>query len=201
MNLSISQTTIASYLFVALLGVIILRRAFLLTHGVRATAGRLIALPVVYVALYAVELAAIGFAGVGSSVSAPLYVSFAVDALLVVVGTFAAYRYTLQHLTIYRAAGETDWSYRLSALLPVIYVVLFVARVAIETVLLSETPFAVPTTQALTGISAVALYSLFAVDALWGVSTGFLVGRNAAVYHEWQDRRKGPTASAGTSLP
>ncbi len=157
MNLTLNEATLASYLFIVLLGAILLRQAFLLTRGVPASAGRLVALPVFYVAIYAIELAGIGFAGIGSSVSNQVYISFAIDAALVAAGTFVAYGYTLRHVQLYQNPGETDWSYRLGALLPVLYVVLFFSRVAIETVVLGETPFEVPTTQALAEISSFAL--------------------------------------------
>jgi hypothetical protein len=201
MNPPISQGTVEALVFVAFIGFIILRRTYLLTQGVRVSVWRLVALPVVYVAIYAIELGAIGYAGVGSSVADDLYISFAVDAALVVAGTFVAYGYTLRHVTLYHQEGDSEWSYRLGALLPVVYVVLFFVRVAIELVVLGESPFNAPTTQSSIGVSTVVLYFLFAVDALWGVSTGFLVGRSVAVYHEWQERRKETVVAPATALP
>jgi hypothetical protein len=193
----LSQQAELTYVFVALLGLVILRRAYAVTHGARISTARLAFLPVFYVIIYVAELAALGLGGVGTSLATRLYISFAADAALVAVGAYVAYGYTLRHLQIYRAEGDADWWYRLNPLLPVAYVVLFFARVAIETVLLGETPFAIPSTSALEGLSTLALGLFFLVDALWGLSTGFLVGRNAAVYHEW--RQTSTRADPGSS--
>lgn len=201
MSVGISQQAAIGYLFAALVGLLILRRTLRLTRGATVSAGRLLLLPALYVVVYVAELAAIGFGGGGSSVTTPLYVSYGVDATLVVVGTVAAFRYTLRHLQIYRANGETEWSYRMNPLLPVVYVVLFFVRIAMETVILNESPFAFPAAGALAGISAVALFTLFAIDALWGLSTGFLAGRSAAVYHEWRKKLVEPGPAPGTALP
>jgi hypothetical protein len=201
MSVVISNQTAIAYVFVALLGLIILRRAYRLTQGVPISTGRLLVLPAVYVLLYVAELAAIGYGGFGSSVTIELYVSYAVDAALVVAGIVVAYGYTLQHLEIYRPEGTIAWSYRMSPLLPVLYVVLFFVRIGIETAILNESPFVFPVPGALAGISVLALYLLFTVDALWGLSTGFLVGRSVAVYREWRAKLATPGAAPGPALP
>lgn len=201
MTSTLSNQTAFAYLFVALVGLLILRRAYRLTQGAPIGTSRLLVLPAFYVIIYAAELTALGFGGGGSSVTFPLYLSFTLDAILVVVGTFVAYGYTLRHLQIYRAEGEAGWSYRMSPLLPVIYVVLFFARVAIESVVLNESPLVFAAPSALSGISAFALVSLFAVDALWGLSTGFLIGRSVGVYHEWQQKLHEPSPPAPAPLP
>jgi hypothetical protein len=200
-NPALSNSDTVSYLFVLLLGVLILRRAYAITQGSRISAVRLAIFPVFYVILYVGELAALGVGGVGSNVATWLYLSFAVDAALVTVGVLLAYRYTLRHVQIYQDPGETGWKYRLNPLLPVIYVVLFFARVGIETVLLGESPFEIPTAAALEGISVALLSLFFLVDALWGLSTGFLIGRNAAVHHEWRQKTERPGSSVPLSLP
>ncbi len=201
MSVTLSNSDAISYLFIAFLGFIILRRAYLLTHGVPVSTARVVVLPAFYALLYIAELAAIGLVAPGSSLATPTYLSFAVDAALLVVGTWVAYEYTLRHLETYRAPGETAWSYRMSALLPVAYVALFFARVAIETAVLNETPLEFPTAKALAGVSILALYSLFLVDALWGLSTGFLIGRSVAVYREWQKHLDAGAPDASSSLP
>ncbi|MGA9839294.1 MAG: hypothetical protein WBF81_07700 [Thermoplasmata archaeon] len=201
MTPALSSSDAFAYVIVAVLGFIILRRAYFLTQGTRVSTGRLVILPIFYLLIYAAELAATGFAGAGSSAATPVYLSFVGDGALVVAGVFLAFQYTLRHLTIYQRPGETAWSYRMNALLPVIYVVLFFVRVAIETALLGEGPFTFPAPGALDGISAFALYSLLAVNALWGLSTGFLIGRSAAVYREWQQHLASPGSSAAPLPP
>jgi hypothetical protein len=200
MSVVISNQAATTYLLVAVLGFIILRRAYLMTKGTDVSVGRLVAFPAFYLVIYAAELAAIGFAAVGSSAATQVYLSFGADAALILLGVFLAYGYTLRHVEIYQEPGESAWSYRMSALLPVIYVVLFLVRVVIETVVLNESPFSFPAPGSLDGISSLALYLLFVVDALWGLSTGFLIGRSAAVYHEWQQHRASNNQSASAPL-
>ncbi|MGC2358918.1 MAG: hypothetical protein WA691_01245 [Thermoplasmata archaeon] len=201
MAAALSNATLFSYLLVVLIGFIILRRAYRLTQGVPIGIGRLVFLPVIYLALYVAEIGELAVGGSGLSSSVPLYASYGVDAALVVGGTLVAFRYTLHHLEIYQNPGETAWNYRMTTLIPLIYVVLFFARIAIETVVLNETPFAFPAAGALASISPFALYALFTVDALWGLSTGFLLGRSAGVYHEWQQRLRTPASSASPLPP
>jgi len=194
-----SSAAIQAYVVVALFGLLVLRGAYRLTHGVRASYGRLFALPVLYVAIYAGTLAAVQYALFGSSLATLALISLAADGSLFAVGVVVAYRYTEQHLTLYQAPGQTAWSYRMNALLPVLYVVLFFARVGLETTILNETPFEIPGVSAFVGLSTVALLSLAVVDALWGLSTGFLVGRNAAAYRLWQARlRQSPPLPEGS---
>jgi hypothetical protein len=198
MSIQISQATIAAYAFVAIFGLIILRRAYMMTHGTPATAGRLLFLPCFYVFLFAVFMLAVVYGAVGSSVANLVYGAFAADVVLLLIGVFMAYGYTLRHVHLYREPGALDWSYRLNAVLPVIYVVLFFLRTGLEAVLLGISPFAIPSASQLAGASPWSLYVLFAVDAMWGLSTGFLVGRNAAVYRSWQRKL---TEGAGAVPP
>jgi hypothetical protein len=201
MSIVVSPSTVEAYGIVAIFGFIILRRAYLLTHGARVNVARILFLPALYIVVYAAELAAIGYGAVGSSVANPVYISFALDGALLAVGVFLSYGYTLRHVELYRAPGETAWWYRMNPLLPVVYVVLFFARTAIEAVVLNLSPFAFPSAAALAAVSPLALYSLFVVDALWGLSTGFLLGRSVAVYHAWQEKLAVPPAAARSALP
>jgi hypothetical protein len=166
MTAAISNETAFGNLLVVLLGLIILRRAYRLTQGVPIGTGRLVVLPVLYLALYVAEIGELAEGGPGRSASVPLYASYGLDAALVVVGTLVAFRYTLHHLEIYQYPGESGWNYRMTTLIPLIYVALFLVRVAIETVVLNESPFTFPATGVLASIPPFALYSLFAVDAL-----------------------------------
>ncbi|HTW39986.1 MAG TPA: hypothetical protein VMF04_03930 [Thermoplasmata archaeon] len=186
MSVQISQATIAAYAFVAIFGLIILRRAYLVTHGTRATVGRLLVLPVFYILIFAGLMVAVLYGAVGSSVADQVYAAFGVDIALLLAGSFVAYGYAQRRVHLYRDPGATDWNYRLNSLLPVIYVVLFFARTGLETAFLGISPFDVPSAAQLASTSLWTLYVLFAVDAMWGLSTGFLVGRNAAVYNSWQ---------------
>ena len=200
MGVALTQAAIVGYGFVAVLGFFILRRSYRLTQGVPLSTARLVVLPVIYVLLYVAELASVSFVGVGTSLAPLSYLSLTVDGALLAVGTGLAYRYTLRHVQMYQAPGDRAWSYRMNAFLPLVYVTLFFLRVGIETAVLGESPFEFPTAASLTGLAPIALFSLAAVDALWGLSTGFLVGRSAATWHEWQLRLAGKRSSPGEAL-
>jgi hypothetical protein len=201
MTIVVTQAELASYGLVAILGFIILRRAYIVTHGAAVSIGRLVVLPIFYVLIYAGEIAAIGYGAVGSGVADSVYGSIVADGVFVVIGAYIAYGYARRHVELFRPDETSVWYYRLGPIVSVIYVVLFFARTAIELVVLNLQPFGVTSAAALAAASPFALYSLFVVDALWGLSTGFLLGRNAAVYHEWQQKQTQPGASPGTALP
>jgi hypothetical protein len=192
----VSELEVEGYLVVALFGLFLLRRTYRMTQGVPAGAFRLAVLPAVYLGLYVFELTGIWIAGAGSGHSDLTLLTFGADAALVAGGTGIAYRITSRHVELYRPTGEVAWFYRLKPLLPVLYVVLFTARVAIETVVVGISPFALPTAAQFNSISPTALDALFVVDALWGLTTGFLIGRSAAVYRAWRRAEKSPAADA-----
>ena len=196
-----SQSELLAYGFVLLLGFFILRRSYRLTQGVPLSSVRLVLLPVVYVLLYVAELASISFVGVVSSIAPLTYVSLGVDGALLALGVVLSYLYTLRHVEIYPTPGQSGWSYRMNAFLPVLYVVLFFARVGIEAVVLGLSPFEFPTAASLTGLPTLSLLAFAIVDALWGLSTGFLVGRSAAAWHVWQGRLAGEKVSTAAPLP
>ncbi len=184
--MAISSADAEAYLVVALFGLLVLRAAFRLMYGVPARTVRLVLFPALYVAIYVGELTGVWYAGTGSGLANQTYAALGADLALLAVGTFVAYRFTFRTVELYLPTGDVRWHYRLSPLLPVLYVVLFFVRVGIETAIVGEGPFTVPTVAQFDAISPLSLYALFAVDALWGLTTGFLVGRNTAVYRKWQ---------------
>lgn len=201
MSVVLSSSAVYAYVFVALIGFIILRRAWVMTHGAPVSVTRLVVLPILYILIYVGELAAVGYGAFGTSFANQVWAAFGADVVLFAVGVWVAYGYTLAHVRVYRNEGDTAWMYRLNAVLPVLYVVLFFARTAIETVVLSLSPFEFPTAATFVGISPLSLYLLFAVDALWGLSTGFLLGRSAGVYHEWQQKLAAAPTAPDAALP
>ena len=201
MSAGLSQSALLAYVFVALFGLFILRRSYRMTQGVPLSTARLVVLPVLYVLIYLGELASVSFIGVSTSIAPLTYVSLAVDGVLFAAGVVFAYQYTLRHVELYQAPGQAAWSYRLNPLLPIVYVVLFFIRVGIETALLGVSPFEFPTAASLTGLSTVTLLLFATVDALWGLSTGFLVGRSAAAWHEWQLKLAGASRAETAALP
>ena len=192
MVVTVSSAAVEEYAVVALLGLYLLRRTYRMTQGVPATTVRLVLVPIFYVGLYALELAGIGFAAVGSSEATRFYGALSADVALLAVGTYVAHRVASRQVELYRPPGKSDWYYRLRPLLPVTYIVLFFVRVGLETAFLGIAPFTVPTTAQFDALSTPSLTILFVVDALWGLTTGFLVGRSGAVYAAWKRAEAGP---------
>jgi hypothetical protein len=187
---ALSGPALEGYLIVALFGYFLLRRTYAMTQGVRASAGRLLFLPALYVGLYAAALAGTWYAGTGSGRSELTYLGLVADLALLGIGTWVAHRITSADVQLYRPAATGAWHYRLKPLLPLLYVVFFVARIATEAAVTGLAPFSIPSAAQFDALSNWAVYALFAVDALWGLTTGFLVGRSAAVYGAWQRAEK-----------
>lgn len=195
----VSQFAIDDYVVVALFGLFLLRRAYRMTQGVPVSAARLAVMPAFYVLVYAAELAGTWFAGTATGRAELTYVGLAADVVLLAVGTWVAHRITTAHVELYQPAPGGPWYYRLRPLLPVLYVLLFFVRAGIETAIIGIAPFEFPSAAQFAGISPLALYALFTVDALWGLTTGFLIGRSAAVYGAWQRAKRNLPAQAPLS--
>jgi hypothetical protein len=198
---AVSSIVVEDYVILALFGVFLLRRTYMMTRGVPAGIGRLVLLPTFYGAIYAAELAGTWFAGIGSGRAEVTYLALAADAAMIAVGFGVSLRVTTQHVQLYQPTPGGPWYYRLRPLLPVLYVVLFFVRAAIETVIIGNAPFAIPTTAQFDSISTTALVALFVVDALWGLTTGFLLGRSVAVYSAWKRAERSPPVHASPPLP
>jgi len=192
---------VEDYVILALFGLLLLRRTYRMTQGVPAGAGRLVVLPAFYVAIYVAELAGTWVASVGTGRMEWTYVAFAADALMLAVGTWLSYRITSQHVHVYQPAVGGPWYYRLRPLLPVLYVVLFFVRAIIGTVVIGIVPFGFPTSAQFDSISTTALVALYVVDALWGLTTGFLIGRSSAVYRAWKNAERSPPAPPAAPPP
>jgi hypothetical protein len=193
-NGGLANPVILGYLFVGLFALLVLRRAYWMMKGTPVRYATLIFLPIFYVLIYAVELSGVLYAGLSSSISGEAAAALSVDVALVLVGVLVAYRYVQQHVELFRPEGANRLYYRLSPLLPIVYVALFVVRVAIGAAILNESPFAFPTPAAIVALSPALRYVFFAVDAVWGFSTGLLLGRSAGVVQT--TRRQESTASA-----
>lgn len=192
----LSSPVVLGYLFVAVFSLIVLRNAYRLTQGVRVSYARLVIYPVFYVLIYAGELLPVAFAGLSSSLAIGYYAALAVDLAVFGAGVWFAYRHVAHHVELYRPEGASFPYYRIGALLPVVYVGLFVVRVVIGAVVLGQPPFAIPTPQSIEALGPLLLLLFLLLDTLWGLSTGFLLGRNLAVYRRARQWEASPLPSA-----
>ena len=173
--------------FVVFLAIIVLalaRRTVRQLYGTRYSIGRLFGFAGFYVLLFALLAfgtlyAAVGAWGSSADGLIALYVA------VPVASAFLAAPY-VRRVVRFEQRPDGYWYYRLSWHVPVIYLVLFVARIAAEfaifgpsTAFASYPPPVPPTT--------LGLAILVGVDLLFGVSLGLLIGRGIGVYRAHRD--------------
>lgn len=183
---------------VALIGLVILRRAVLMMSGAPVSLARLAAFPAFYVLFYALGLLTIAAVAGGRGIESLL--GLGADLALVVAGVALGYLWTRAHVQLYRPPGATAWYYRLGPALPVLYVVLFFVRTGLEIGVVGQTPFVFPTAAQIDALSTLAWLTLLTVDAIWGWTTGLLLGRSVGVYRAWRARLSGPSTEGAPAL-
>ncbi|MCI4321898.1 MAG: hypothetical protein L3K18_06050 [Thermoplasmata archaeon] len=168
MNLSSADTTtiVIVGIFVLLIG----RRIVLMIRGAPVRPAQMVAFAVLFAVLFVVAL-------LGSFSVLPLW-TYAVDAAVLVASTVGTAEYVRRHVVLDLRDGV--WYYRLHIAIPVVYLVLFAARLALDSAVLGIDPFAPPPANApMLSTNAIALVAV--VDALFALSTGLLVGRTVGV--------------------
>lgn len=192
MAISLSSATVSEVVLGALIAVLILRRTVGMVHGTPVRPTRLLAFGGFYLVLMALVV----------SSSALLYpwpwgpAALAADAAAVGLAAWVALRHVERRVVIERRP-DGAWIYRLSPLLPVVYVALFVTRLVVDLVVLGASPFAGPT--AIAGGTPASEEMLVAmVDLLFAMSTGLLIGRGLGVYRAYR-KRTGSEPSTGVA--
>src|SRR5580700_10570148 len=170
-----SSADIGPVVILLLFVVIIGRRVVLMVRGTPVRPARMFLIALFYVLLFAITIAA-------SYAELPLW-TYAVDAAVLVAASIGATVLVQRRVVVEWKDGV--WSYRLGALIPAIYLTLFVVRLLLDLFVLNVNPFAftVPSAAPLTGVS---LYIVVLVDALFALSTGLLLGRTVGVYVEYR---------------
>ncbi len=184
----------------ALLGIY---RTYRMSRGTQANPTRMIAVAVFYVFLWIISVA-------GDAVEFP-YWFLGVEAALLVGVALATTPYVRRVAEI--STHETQGTmYRLGALLPAIYLVLFLVRLSADVLLFGGIPGLTSTTTTsssgvptLPTLSGWQLGALAGVDALFSASAGLVVGRSAGVALAVRDQEKAtpppPPPSAAPPLP
>ncbi|HXY46500.1 MAG TPA: hypothetical protein VEK13_01195 [Thermoplasmata archaeon] len=184
-----------------ILVLIVVRRTYLQIQGARFSAGRLFGYAAVYVLLFAALAvgtlyAAIVSWGPDAYVLAIPYGAFPVVAALVA----APY---VRRIVRFEHREDGAWYYRLSWHIPVLYLVLFFARISAEFVVFGPSAFVVsfppPAPPSVAG-----LVILIAVDLLFGISLGLLLGRGVGVYQAHREvlaREDRPPSAPPPPLP
>ncbi|MCI4331641.1 MAG: hypothetical protein L3K19_07345 [Thermoplasmata archaeon] len=173
--------TEAELLFVGLIAVLLLRRAYLMIRGTEVNIPRLAGFTVLYIFLW-------GLVVFGTSPAPPWY-SALLDVVIVVGTPWLTLPFVERRVELSRTPAGS-WEYRLPLGVPLAYVLLFVLRLAVNLVVLGENPFIYPPpTVTLTPFTSALVAT---VDALFSFSTGLFVARGVAVYRVYRTRIASP---------
>jgi hypothetical protein len=178
--------------------VLVLRRAYRTARGTRLSRGRLF----VYAGFYLLLLVAQLFL---TYLILPWW-TVPLDLGVVAVGAVLFTGYTRRRVEIYQDP-KGRWMYRLGAQAAVLYVVLYVLRIALEVVYFPSFVSFGPPTGAPPSIGPLAVGILLLVDTLLSLSTGFLLGRLAGIELRYGELLRNPPVSppsergGGTPLP
>lgn len=185
----ISTSELESYgLLLAVFALLIGRRVVGMVRGAPLSIGRLAAFAAVYLALCALALGA-------DLLIEPWWVGV-VNAAIVVGIALTLPSAIESSVAVYRGPGG-GWYFKLGMWVPLVYLTLFIGRIAIEIGVLGIDPFAYsPFSVAFTTEQRILLA---VVDALFAVSTGLLLARSLAVYRSF--RRAQASEQRGAASP
>lgn len=175
-------------LVIALALLIMVRRALSMIRGAPVRPAALFGFAAFYVFLFAFI--------VGLSAAITPWYLLVLDAAIVVVTAVLATGYLRDHVRLERrATGE--WTYRLHPWVPIVYMGLFITRIAVSAVVLGPSvfDFSPASSGSLTLFDRVLLDL---VDALFAFSTGLLVGRSSGVYLAYRNVRAAPAPPRST---
>lgn len=181
--------------FLAIFLLIAVVRMYRMTRGTSASPTRLLTVAGLYLFIFAISAA-------GDALVLPIWL-VPVEIALLVVGAIVTAVYVRRVVDL-SPHPRWGWSYRLGFALPAIYLLLFAVRIGADFAILNGATFFGSTGSPAPAVSGVDLYVLEAVDALFSVSAGLIVGRSVGVYLALQDRQKAsppPPAPPGSPPP
>ncbi|MFZ0892568.1 MAG: hypothetical protein WB778_09265 [Thermoplasmata archaeon] len=177
--------------FGALLGALILVRAYHMVKGVRASVGGLVAYAIIYIAILSAFV-------VGALLSVPSGETLLLAGLgtlyvgLVLLGALFARRETKRDVE-FEWRPDDGWYVRTRGIwLPIVFAILFLGELGLELILVGGTYIG----QIPHPLSPLEEWSLRTADALFSFVAGILVGRNLTIISRFREvRRRGPPAS------
>lgn len=191
MATGLTNTDVTTLAFVALFVLIVARRAYGMIRGSPVRPERMFAFAALFAAILVLVLAT-------SLTQLPLW-TYGLDALVAVAATAAATVAVQKRVVLEWRNGQ--WYYRLGVGILVLYLVLFVARLALDTLVLGVDPFA-SMPPSVGSLSSVDGKIVAIINGLFAASTGLLVGRTVGVYLEYRKRlAAGPPARVASALP
>jgi hypothetical protein len=189
MGFALTSSDEGTIVLLVFVGLIVVRRVFMMVQGTAVRPGRIVGVAVLFTALFVLVLASSYF-------QVPWW-SFVLDGAVLVVAAIATTAYVREHVVFEWRNGQ--WYYKLHPIIIGAYLLLFVVRLAIDLVVLNINPVAPPTTGPM--LTGTTLLLVAAVDALFGLSTGLLIGRSVGVYLEYEKKQKETPAPATWTPP
>jgi len=180
----ISGAISSELLIVALIVLILARRTYRQLTGAPFSASRLFGFAGFYILLFALLAATTLVAAVvtwGTVAFALLAPYLAIPVLAAILT--APY---VRRVVRFDRRSDGQWYYRLSWHIPVVYLALFVSRIGAEIVIYGPSG-ALPSIPPPAPPSGAVLWVLVAVDLLFALSLGLLVGRGIGVYRAHKD--------------
>jgi hypothetical protein len=105
----------------------------------------------------------------------------------------------IRRVVQFEERGDGRWYYRLSWHIPVLYLVLFVARFAAEIAVFGPAAFIISFPPP--AVASSLIFVLIGVDLMFSVSMGLLIGRGVGVYLAHQQLPKGSAAPPSPPSP
>lgn len=189
--LVLTNADATTLVFVAIFALLIGRRVVLMVRGAPVRPERMFAFALLFVAIFVLVIAT-------SITQLPLW-TYGLDAIVAAAAGVAATIGVRQRVVFEFRHGL--WYYKLGVGILVLYLVLFVARLALDAVVLGVDPFASmpPSVGSLTSLDG---KTVAIINGLFAVSTGLLVGRTVGVYLEYRKRlAEGPPRTVAPTLP
>jgi hypothetical protein len=174
-NLAAEEPLLAIY---SLVFILVIGRSIRLARGVPFSTNRLWVQAGIYLFLFVITI-------VLDLTVLPVWI-FGLDAGVLGVGAWLSSSY-VRRITEFTVRPDGLWMYRLGILLPMIYLGLYAVRIVVELVVLPD-PFGA--TGPLPTLAPLQQLALAAVDTLFALSAGLLVGRSVGVYQAYQERKR-----------
>ena len=186
-----TNADLTTLVFVAIFALLIGRRVVLMVRGAPVRPERMFAFAMLFVAIFVLVIAT-------SITQLPLW-TYGLDAIAAVAAGVSATIGVRQRVVLEFRNGL--WYYKLGVGILVLYLALFVARLALDAVVLGVDPFAgMP--PSVGPLSSLAGKTVAIINGLFAVSTGLLVGRTVGVYLEYRKRlAEGPPPAVTPVLP
>ncbi|HTT72807.1 MAG TPA: hypothetical protein VMG99_01465 [Thermoplasmata archaeon] len=191
MSGSLGSAGTSALVFLAIIVLIMVRRTYMLSRGSVYSPGRVFSYGGFSMLLFAVFAATTIYVAVGTwgTVGYALLAPY----VAIVVGSVFVAEPRVRRLVKFEERADGRTYYLLPLIVPVLTLVLFIVRVAVEIWLFgldSIATFAIPTS-----LSSGALEILIAFDLLYGISIGLLIGRGLAIRAAFNARQPAPESA------